>query len=81
MPPPALIFGVKFISGILPLANLFGAVFWAAAAISHDWLCFVNTNIGNEVLVSLLPFSVLLETSGKRQKWYVTISFHLSCEG
>ena len=27
---------------------------------SHDWLCFVSTNIGNEVLIALPPFSVLL---------------------
>ena len=52
-----------------PLVN----VFWAAP-ISHDWPCFVNTNIGNEVLISLPPFSVLLvatqatETSGQRNR-------------
>jgi hypothetical protein len=39
-----------------------------------DWLCFVNTNIGNEVLISLPPFSVLLvatratATSGQRNR-------------
>src|SRR5580704_15497732 len=52
-----------------PLVN----VFWAAA-ISHDWLCFVNTNIGNEVLISLPLFSALLvatratATSGQRNR-------------
>jgi hypothetical protein len=46
--------------------QIFLAQYPGPPAISYDWLCFANTNMGNEVLVSLLPFSVLLESAGKQ---------------